>query len=166
MPDEPKLTHWKNFHNPDYLGAYALSPGEELTATIASVGMEPVTGSSGKKEDCMVARFAERNIKPMVLNATNCKTIAKMFGTPYVEQWTGRKIQVYATEVQAFGDTVEALRVRPKEPKQEHLAPGHPKWEGAVRSFAQGDIGLEGIRKHFILSDANAEILQREASNA
>lgn len=25
------LTHWKKLTNPDYLGAYALQPGEDLT---------------------------------------------------------------------------------------------------------------------------------------
>lgn len=162
------MTHWKIFHNPDYIGAYVLSPGEELIATFKSVGMESVAGVSGKKEECMVARFVESNIKPMILNATNCKTIAKMYGTPYVEQWSGRKIQIYATEVQAFGDTVEALRIRPREPQatKPDLAPGHPRWAGAVKSFGEGSIDLGGIRKHFTLSPENSELLKKEAAHA
>ena len=31
------LTHWKKLTNPDYLGAYALQPGEDLIATIKEV---------------------------------------------------------------------------------------------------------------------------------
>ena len=30
-------THWKKLNNPDYLGAYALEPGQELVATIKVV---------------------------------------------------------------------------------------------------------------------------------
>lgn len=108
---DTNLTHWKNFMNPDYLGAYALEPGQELTLTIKSVATENVTGADGKKELCAVMHFAE-DVKPMVLNATNSKTITKVLKTPYVENWAGKKIIVYATMVKAFGDMVEALRVR------------------------------------------------------
>lgn len=163
-----KLTHWKVFHNPDYLGAYALAPGEELVATFKSVGMEQVAGVSGKKEECMVAHFAEQGVKPMVLNATNCKTIAKMYGTPYVEQWAGRRIQVYATEVQAFGDTVEALRVRPREPQatKPELNPQHPRWKEALKSFQTGSASMEWIKKNYVLSPENEALFVEEAPNA
>lgn len=109
-------THWKKLSNPDYLGAYALEPGKDLIVTIQSVGEEHVTGTDGKKEDCIVAHFAEADVKPMILNATNCKTISKIYGTPYIEEWRGCVIQLYVAEVQAFGDTVEALRVRKYKP--------------------------------------------------
>ena len=109
------LTHWKKLQNPDYLGAYSLQPGEEPVYTIAKVGLEIVTGTDGKKDECTVARFMEK-VKPMILNATNCKTIAKMYGTPFIEKWAGLKIQIYAAKIKAFGEEVEALRIRPKVP--------------------------------------------------
>ncbi len=106
-----ELTHWKKLTNPDYLGAYALQPGEELILTIKSVSNEVVTGTDGKKETCSVMRF-EENVKPMVLNATNSKTITKLFKTPYIEEWIGKQIQIYAEKVKAFGEVVDALRIR------------------------------------------------------
>lgn len=106
------LTHWKKLMNPDYLGGYALTPGQDLIATIKSIGNEEVTGPEGKKEICSVIHFYE-DIKPMILNATNNKTIAKLFKTPYIEQWTGKKIQIYTEKVKAFGEVWDALRVRP-----------------------------------------------------
>lgn len=109
-------THWKKLSNPDYLGAYALEPGKDLIVTIQTVGEERVTGTDGKKENCIVAHFEEPGVKPMILNATNCKTISKIYGTPYIEDWRGCAIQLYSAEVQAFGDTVEALRVRKYKP--------------------------------------------------
>ena len=42
-------THWKKLNNPDYLGAYALNPGEDMELTIKSAGEETFTGTSGKK---------------------------------------------------------------------------------------------------------------------
>lgn len=115
------MTHWKKLTNPDYLGAYALLPGEEMILTIKSVSSEVVTGTDGKKETCSVMRFAE-NVKPMVLNSTNAKTISKILKTPYVEQWAGRRIQIYVEYgVKAFGDFVDALRIRPFLPVEENL---------------------------------------------
>lgn len=115
-------THWKKLHNPDYLGAWDLQPGQELILTISTVQVEMVTGSDGKKEQCTVVRFAEKmvdkvTIKPMILNVTNAKAITKAHGTPYIEEWQGRKIQVHVERVKAFGEMVDALRVRPVAPK-------------------------------------------------
>lgn len=115
------LTHWKKLTNPDYLGAYALEPGQDLIVTIKSVANEVVIGTDGKKETCSVMRFVE-NVKPMVLNATNSKTITKLLKTPYIEKWAGCKIQIYVEKnVKAFGDVVDALRIRPFLPVEKEL---------------------------------------------
>ena len=134
-----KLTHWKKLTNPDYLGTYALEPNQDLIVTIKSVATELVTGSEGKKETCLVMRFME-NVKPMVLNATNSKTITKLLKTPYIEEWAGRKIQLYIqTGVKAFGDVVDALRVRPFLPLEQVLkcADCGKKIEGNEKSTAE-----------------------------
>lgn len=118
---EEKLTHWKKLTNPDYLGAYALEPNQDLVVTIKSVANEVVVGTDGKKETCSVMRFVE-DVKPMVLNATNSKTITKLLKTPYIEKWAGRKIQIYVEKgIKAFGDIVDALRIRPYLPVEKEL---------------------------------------------
>lgn len=106
-------THWKKLTNPNYLGAYSIENGQDLILTIKYVQEEKVTGTDGKKDDCVVCHFME-NAKPMILNATNMKTITKLYKTPYIEEWTGKKIQIGVEKVKAFGDVVEALRVRNK----------------------------------------------------
>lgn len=115
-------THWKKLHNPDYLGAYSLDDGNgkytDIVATIAYVKVETVIGPDGKKEECTVMHFRE-NIKPMVVNATNSKTLEKLLKTPYIEDWAGRKIQIGVESVKAFGDVVDALRVRKFLPREE-----------------------------------------------
>ena len=117
------MTHWKKLTNPDYLGAYILEPGQEIIATIDRVQTEQVTGPDGSKSECIVAHFAERDIKPMILNVTNCKTITALTGSAYVEDWPGTKIQIYAAKVRAFGEMVEALRIRPTPPKESNQVP-------------------------------------------
>jgi hypothetical protein len=114
---EAVKTHWKKLQNPDYLGSYSLDPGKDMILTIKSVKVEQVTGPDNRKEDCTVMHFIE-DAKPMIVNATNAKTITKIYKTPYIEEWAGKKIQIYSTEVKAFGDVVEALRIRQKIPTQ------------------------------------------------
>jgi len=104
-------THWKKLTNPDYLGAYALEDGKDVVLTINHVREEVVTGTGGKKDNCVVCHFAE-NVKPMILNATNMKTITSLLGTPYIEDWSGKKIQIGVEKVKYAGDLVDALRVR------------------------------------------------------
>jgi len=160
MPEHK--THWKTLHSPDYIGAYAFQPGEEIIATIKSVAHEDVMGVSGKKEQCMVVRFSESTIKPLICNVTNSKSISKAIGSPYIEDWAGHNIQMYTTEVSAFGDTVEAVRVRPKAPKltKPDLTPDHPKFSGALESIRSGQTTVVAIRKYYTVSDEVAKLLE------
>ena len=113
-------THWKRLINPDYLGAYSLENGRDMVLTIKSVSRETIIGTGGKREECPVCRWAEDQ-KPMILNVTNMKTIAKMYG-PYIENWPGKKVQIYATTTKFAGDVVECLRIR-KDPPEEAQIP-------------------------------------------
>lgn len=110
------MTHWKKLTNPDYLGAYSLEDRQDIILTIGRVQSETVTGPEGKKEECLVCHWQERE-KPMILNSTNAKMIEKLLGTPYIEQWTGHRIQIGVEKVKAFGDIVDALRIRSFLPK-------------------------------------------------
>lgn len=105
------MTHWKKLTNPDYLGAYSLEDRQDIVLTIGKVQQETVTGPEGKREDCLVCHWQERE-KPMILNSTNAKMIAKLLKTPYIEEWIGHKIQIGVEKVKAFGEVVDALRVR------------------------------------------------------
>ena len=87
-------THWKKLTNPNYLGAYSIENGQDLILTIKYVQEEKVIGPDGKKDDCVVCHFSE-NVKPMILNATNMKTITKLYKTPYIEEWTSKKSDWY-----------------------------------------------------------------------
>lgn len=112
------MTHWKKLTNPKYLGAYEiLTLGTDLILTIKSVSLEMVKGEDGKEEQCVVLKFVEPE-KPMILNKTNMKQIEKIHKTPDIEQWPGKKIQIYSARVKAFGDIVDALRIRPTVPKE------------------------------------------------
>lgn len=119
---EQTKTHWKKLENPDYLGSYALLPGQDLVAQIDRVVQEDVYNpSNNSKESCTVAHFVEKDIRPMILNVTNCKTISKIYDTPYIEEWSKKYISIYIAKVKAFGETVDALRIRTKIPTVENI---------------------------------------------
>ena len=104
-------THWKKQFNYEYMGSYSLPDGKDVILTIKETRKEKVTGTAGKKEDCFVCYFEESD-KPMILNRTNCKTIERIYKSPFIEDWAGLRVQIGIDTVSAFGESVEALRVR------------------------------------------------------
>ena len=110
------MTHWKTLTNAEYIGAFSIENGTDLILTISGIKKEMVTGSGGRKEECIVCSFSDAN-KPMILNKTNCKTIQKIYNTPLIEEWIGKKIQLFATKTSLAGEQVECLRIRAFTPK-------------------------------------------------
>lgn len=111
-------THWKQLQNNDWIGAYALTDGQDLTLTIDKAMQEQVTGNNGKREMCLTVHWVERDYKPMIVNRTNAKTITKVTGSPYIEDWHGKAITLYVDTTRLGGDIVECLRIRPYAPKK------------------------------------------------
>lgn len=112
---EEKKTHWKRLVNPDYLGVYSLDNGNDMTLTISKVTREVITSTGGKKEECTVVYFKEAQ-KPMILNRTNAKIITKIYDTPYIQEWEGHQITLFASKTKLAGEMVECLRIREKIP--------------------------------------------------
>lgn len=110
--------HWKNLANYDYLGAYSLDGvAEEVTLTIKEINRKLVTAQGGSSEMCTIAHFEEKEVngvvvKPMVLNATNCKTLESVFGTPHIEKWVGKRFTVKASETKMGREIVPCLRIK------------------------------------------------------
>lgn len=79
---------------------------------------------NGKNQQRPIAYFEETKRaadrdgseeKGMILNVTNCNTIARMYG-PYPVDWVGKRITLYPTRAQMGGEEVDAIRVRPVPP--------------------------------------------------
>lgn len=146
-------THWKRLVNPDYIGAYALPDGEDLTVTIDYVQNEVVTGSGGKKEECMVAHLVGQ--KPLILNMTNSKSIHKLYG-PYIEDWKGKQITLYASTTKLAGEVVECLRIRPNVVRQKQKI-SDARLEKAIGSIKEGKYTEEQLRETFDLTPTQAQ---------
>lgn len=113
---QPK-THYKKLINPDYLGEYEFDPGEEKLVTIKTVDIIGIVGAGGKKDDKPVMHFVEQ-VKPLILNSTNFKTLTKLFKSPYIEDWTGKQITLYGDPTVTFGkEVVGGVRIRKELPQ-------------------------------------------------
>jgi hypothetical protein len=108
------VTHWKRLTNPKYLGSHDLQPNQKVKLTIERIVKEIVKDQNGKDGECIVAYM--RGTKPMILNKTNCKIIAKVYDTNYIEDWIGKQITIYSAKVKVAGDVVDALRVEAVKP--------------------------------------------------
>jgi len=157
-------THWKKAFDKDYLGAHDLEEGQELKLTIRQVIVKEIIDPQGGKELRNVAYFTDKT-KPMILNVTACKQLKGFSGSKYIEDWKGLNIQVYATDVKAFGEMTEALRIREHQPRmgKDELTPDHEKWAGAVSKYRESK-DLSIVEKYFTLSDTSRQELIREAS--
>jgi len=153
-----KQTHWRKFHETDYIGAYSLQDAgvTEIQATILSVKAEPVKGADDKSEDCIVAKLKDN--KPMILNVTNCKAISKVSGSPFIEEWSGLNITIFIAKVKAFGEVMDALRIKPTAPaltKLPELKPNTDKWDKALAAMVTGTVTIKAIKTKYSLSKKN-----------
>lgn len=157
-------THYKRLMNPDYIGAYWLPPGEDVTVTIDYIIREQITGTGGKKEECTVAHL--QGAKPFILNATNCKTIAKLYGN-FIEDWAGKQITLFATTTKMGGETVECLRIRPKVMVRTIPPINDARFEKAMESIAAAQFTADQLRGKFDLTAAQeARVVEWEAAAA
>lgn len=111
MPDA--RTHYKTMYDAIYIGSWDL-PEKDLTVTISKVVGEELTSVGGRKNKKPILSF-EGAQKGMVLNKTNSKTVATMYG-PYVEQWIGKRITLYKAVTHSPEGEVDCIRVRPAIP--------------------------------------------------
>ena len=150
-------THWKKLMNPEYIGAYWLPEGEDVTVTIDFVIREMITSTGGKKEECTVAHL-KNGVKPFIMNATNSKTIAKLYGN-FIEDWAGKKITLFASTTRLAGDTVECLRIRPVVATRTIPAITSERFSRGLASIKQGTYTASELRTKFILTDDQIEEL-------
>jgi hypothetical protein len=154
-------THWKKVFNSDYLGSCDLEDGADLKAIIKLVSVQPVKNTDGKDQDRNVATFTDPKIKPMVLNATNCKVVKKFAKSPYINDWVNIPVQIFVKDdIKAFGDLIDGLRLREFQPKFEkpNLTPDNTAWAKAVDYLKKGN-KVEKIKETWSLTEANEKKL-------
>jgi hypothetical protein len=124
---------------------------------------------SGNKTDGYFLEFQE-DVKPMVVNSTNRKTIAKLVQdqlkcTPSesrkINTWIGISIELYFdATVKMMGQIVGGIKVRPTAVVKELKAMPNDKLTDAIKSVRDGKTTLEAIKKHYSLTDEQEKAFQ------
>lgn len=112
----------------------------DLILTIASIKFEEL-GQGDKAETKPVVYFDEAE-KGLVLNKTNATTIAELHGRN-TDQWVGKRIAIYATEVEMGGKVSMGIRVRLRAPKAATAAPAGADAPPDILTMAQARAALD-----------------------
>lgn len=100
--------------NKEYLGHWDLPEDEDLIVTIKGVKMGTVRNQRGS-EDKPILHF-EEDVKPLILNVVNQKSITKALGSPKREVWRGKKIALFEGREPKADDGL-AVRIRDYAPR-------------------------------------------------
>lgn len=85
---------------------------EDTVVTVEKVGKANVAPKGEEAEYKWLVRFTEFP-KPMVLNSTNIKRLAKACNSDDTDEWTGKKVTLYVDpNVEFAGNVVGGLRIR------------------------------------------------------
>lgn len=168
MTEEKEKTHYRKAFNSPYLSSQDVI--EPTALTIKNVRLEP--DKSNKTKDMFnTAYFVEKEIrsgeilKPMILNATNSRTMRNLTGSSFIDDWNNISVMVYVDPTVRFGrDTVEGLRISTEKPKASKppLEPNTKAWGNAVASFAKHG-NFDAIEKHMTIAEKDYDIIAKEA---
>lgn len=121
---------------------------KDVPLTIHRVSMRDLKRTDGSKTRLPVMEFSEMQArstpdqKKLVLNKTNAKTVAALYGG-IANDWVGKRIILYPTKCEAFGKTVDCIRIRdhaPPDPQKEPEEPTeHPAAEPPEGALTMGD---------------------------
>lgn len=161
-------THYRKAFDSPYLASADLV--EPTTLTVKYVRLE-ADRTKKTKDKFNTAHFAEKEIrpgeplKPMILNATNSKTMKQLTGSAFIDDWNDVRIVVYVDHAVKFGkDTVEGLRVSPESPKRKVLTPEmHKAWENAKAAYKR-DGNLDAVLARADMTDEHQAQLIAECA--
>ena len=98
----------------NYLKADDLPEGDTVKV-IEAIHTATLKNNRGEEQIKPVLEFTDG--EQLVLNKTNASAISRALGSDETDDWKGRKITLYTTDVEFRGDWVHAIRVKPRAPK-------------------------------------------------
>jgi hypothetical protein len=144
MKNAETKTHYRKVFKSDHLGSADLEDMIEekksLVFTIKEVKQEIGAAVAGKKGNFNIAYFVEP-IKPLVLNATNSKTVKALAGgSPFVEDWKNITVELFIdATVKMKGETVGGVRVKAGSKSLPVLQKGTAAYQNAVKYFKENN---------------------------
>lgn len=109
----------------EYLGAEDIEPNTEPVLTIKALYNGMITLARGKERHDVIAFVEEtvpgmiNQVRPLVVNSTNRKTLRKLYHATSAEALVGKKIRLFLehnVRDPSTGDKVDGIRIRPTIP--------------------------------------------------
>lgn len=99
----------------------------DTNVTVEKVGKANVAREGDEPEYKWLVRFTEFK-KPMVLNSTNIKRLAKACGSEDTDDWIGKQVVLFVDpDVEFAGNVVGGLRIRAKKQEMQTKSVMPPK---------------------------------------
>jgi hypothetical protein len=166
--DQEMKTHYRKAFDSPYLSSADIV--EPTVLTVARVALE-LDQTKKTKDLFNTAHFVEKEIrpgeklKPMILNASNSKTMRQLSGSAFLEDWQNVRITVYVDSNVRFGkETVEGLRISPYAPEKKALTPDSKGWENAKLAY-QRDGNLDKVLERVSISEEHQAQLIAECAS-
>lgn len=149
-------THYRKAFDSPYLSSADIT--EPTMLTVRCVLLEP-DKTKKTKDKFNTAYFAEtelrpgEKLKPMILNATNSKTMRMITGSSFIDDWNNVRVTVYVDPNVRFGkDILEGLRIRPVQPRSQ-ITPSQTKaWNNAKAAYLR-DGNLDAVLSRVDMSE-------------
>lgn len=162
-------THYRKAFDSPYLSSADIV--EPTVLTVSCVRLES-DKTKKTKDSFNTAYFVEKEIrkgealKPMILNASNSKTMKQLTGSAFIDDWQNVRITVYVDCNVRFGkETVEGLRISPHAPERKYLTPDNKKaWDNAKAAYKR-DGNLDAVTSRVNISDEHVERLIDECKS-
>ncbi len=134
-------THYRKVFKSDHLGCADIEDfieaGSNLIFTIKHVKQEIGVRVAGRKINANIAYFVEK-IKPLVLNATNSKTVKNLTCSSFVEDWNNLTVQLYIDPTASLkGEIVGGVRInpRPVQMEKQTITRDSQQWGRVIQSY-------------------------------
>lgn len=168
--NQSEKTHYRKAFDSPYLSSADIVAPTVLT--VKNVTLE-IDHTKKTKDKFNTAHFVERDLrpgeplKPMILNATNSKTMRNLTGSSFIDDWQNVSITIYVDPNVRFGkESVEGLRISPQPPGKRMLTPSNVKqWESAKEAYKR-DGDLTGVLARVDMSREHQEQMLKECSDA
>lgn len=161
-------THYRKAFNSPYL-----SSADIVGATTLTISHVILSGDQTKKTKDIfnTAHFVESEIrpgeklKPMILNATNSKALAKITNSPYIDDWKNIVVVVFVDNNVRFGrNTVDGLRICAAPNRPLIIKGNNAMWNRAVDAYKR-DGDFINVLKHAEISPECQEFIVVEVKN-
>ena len=161
-------THYRKAFDSPYLSSADIV--EPTLLTVQRVTLEK-DRTKKTQDQFNTAHFVERELrpgeklKPMILNATNSKTMRGLTNSAFIDDWQNVRITVYVDHNVRFGkESVEGLRISPFAPEKRFLTPDNVKGWANAKAAYQRDGSLQQVLSRVDMSAEHQQQMADECS--